>query len=83
MKRWNDSLAFCRCLWQWYPHFPTERDFIHIVLNYGDIQRHTQGGDLYLLGRFAQEWPRLQAGGLLLPDLLEFYWWLHTAVGKT
>ena len=36
----------------------------------------------YLLARFAQEWPQLQAGGLLLPDLVEFYQWLHTALSK-
>jgi hypothetical protein len=28
------------------------------------------------------EWPILQAGGLLLPKLVEFYQWLHTQLGK-
>ena len=73
-------ISFCRHFGLCYPHFPTEQDFIHSVLTSGDIQSHTQGGDLYLLDRFAQEWPQLQAGGLLLPDLLEFYQWLHTAL---
>jgi len=72
----NRSLELC------YPHFPTEQDFIHSVLSSGDICSYTQKGDLYLLGQFAQEWSRLQAGGLLLPDLVEFYQWLHTALGR-
>ena len=74
--------SFTRSLELYYPHFPTEQDFIHSVLSSGDICSYTQKGELYLLGRFAQEWPRLQAGGLLLPDLVKFYQWLHTALGK-
>ena len=74
--------VFCRSLDLNYPHFPTEQDFIHNVLSSGDIQSHSQGGNFYLLGHFAQEWPRLQAGGLLLSDLVEFYQWLHTALGE-
>ena len=70
----NRSLGLC------YPHFPTEQEFIHSVLSSGDIC--TQKGKLYLLGRFAQKWPQLLAGGLLLPDLVEFYQWLHKALGK-
>ena len=35
-----------------------------------------------LLSRFSMEWPRLQAGGLLLPKLVEFYQWLHTQLGE-
>ena len=72
----------CRRLQLCYPHFPSESDFTHSVLSSGDIRSHARGGELYLLARFAQEWPRLQAGGLLLPDLVEFYQWLHTALGK-
>ena len=71
-----------RRLQLYYPHFPSESDFTHSVLSSGDIQSHARGGELYLLARFAQEWPRLQAGGLLLPDLVEFYQWLHTALGE-
>ena len=73
---------FFRSLGPCYPHFPTEQDFIHSVLSSGDIQSHSQGGNFYLLGHFVQEWRWLQAGGLLLPDLVEFYWWLHTALGE-
>lgn len=74
---------FCRSLGLCYPHFPSEKEFTHSVLSSGDIQSHSQGGDLYLLGQFAQEWPWLQAGGQLLPDLVEFYQWLHTALGES
>ena len=69
--------------------FPNDRTpahlrnlYAHSVLSSGDIHSHVQDGDFYLLGKFAQEWPRLQAVGLLLPDLVEFYWWLHTALGE-
>ena len=71
-----------RCLEVCYPHFPTQQEFIHSVLSSGDIQSHVQGGDLYLLAQFAQELPRLQAGGQLLPDVVEFYHWLHTNFGE-
>jgi len=79
MLRW---FVCCRRLELRYPHYPSERDFTHSVLSSGDIRNQAQGGDLYLLARFAQEWPRLQAGGMLLPDLVEFYQWLHTALGE-
>ena len=82
VKFWCCVDSFNRSLGLCYPHFPTEQDFIHSVLSTGDIYSYTQKGKLYLLGRFAQEWPWLQAGGLLLPDLVEFYQWLHKALGK-
>ena len=31
----------------------------------------------YVLSRFALMYPRLKAGGALLPDLIEFYQWIH------
>eukprot|EP00731_Ephydatia_muelleri_P026790 Em0018g890a len=61
-----------------YPHFPTETDFIHNLLSSGDISLQKQGGGLYMLTQFALERPQLQAGERLLPDLVEFYLWLHT-----
>ena len=73
---------FYRHLRLCYPCFPSEQEFTHSVLSSDDIQSHTQDGDLYLLHQFTLEWPRLQAGGLLLPDLVEFYQWLHTALGE-
>ena len=65
-----------------YPHFPSEQEFTHSLLSFRDIQRHAQGRDLHLLTRFTQEWPRLQVGGLLLPDLVKFYQWLHSVLGE-
>ena len=65
-----------------YPQFPSEEDFTHRLLGSGDLQQHSEGGELMLLSRFSMEWPRLQAGGLLLPKLVEFYQWLHTQLGE-
>lgn len=33
---------------------------------------------LFVLHHFTQEWRMLQIGGVLLPDLVEFYQWIHT-----
>ena len=33
---------------------------------------------LYILSRFTLQLPRLQAAGALLPDLIKFYYWIHT-----
>ena len=61
-----------------YPHFPTEQEFTHSILSVGDLDQHSEGGKLCLLAKFSMEWRRLQRGGMLLPDLVEFYQWLHT-----
>lgn len=63
-----------RSLERHYPYFPTEKDFTHSVLSATDIEQN----NIALLSRFALEWRRLQAGGELLPDLVELYQWLHT-----
>ncbi len=68
----------CRYLGVHYPHFPSEADFVHRIVSYGELEQHSEGGELRGLSEFAQGWRRLQAGGLLLPDLVEFYRWLHT-----
>ena len=57
-----------------YPYYPSEKDFTHSVLSSSDIARD----NIALLSRFSLQWQRLQAGGELLPDLVEFYQWLHT-----
>lgn len=44
------------------------------MLSASDITRD----DIALLSRFSLQWRRLQVGGELLPDLVEFYQWLHT-----
>ena len=33
---------------------------------------------LYVITQFALEYPHLRAGGALLPDLIQLYWWMHT-----
>lgn len=71
-----------RCLELHYPQFPSEEDFTHRLLGTGDLMQHSEGGELMLLSRFSMEWPILQAGGLLLPKLVEFYQWLHTQLGR-
>ena len=63
-----------------YPHFPSEQEFTHCILSAGDLQQHSEGGKLRLLARFAMDWPRLQRGAVLLPDLVELYQWLHTNI---
>ncbi len=55
---------------------------MHRIVSYGELEQHSEGGDLRGLSEFAQGWRGLQAGGLLLPDLVEFYRWLHTELCK-
>ena len=42
-------------------------------VNVSDVT-HNQ---FYVLSKFALTYPRLRAGGALLPDLIEFYQWIH------
>ena len=42
--------------------------------NLNDVTRN----QFYVLSKFALTYPRLKAGGALLPDLIEFYQWIHT-----
>ena len=62
-----------RCLELHYPYYPSEKDFTHSILSSSD----TTHNDIVLLSHFSLQWQRLQAGGKLLPDLIEFYQWLH------
>ena len=80
--QYNYHTSAIRRLELHYPQFPSEEDFTHRLLGTGDLKQHSEGGELMLLSRFSMEWPRLQAGGLLLPKLVEFYQWLHTQLGK-
>ena len=43
-------------------------------VNLSDVTKNPH----YVLSKFALVYPRLKAGGALLPDLIEFYWWIHT-----
>lgn len=58
-----------------YPIFPSEKDLIHAILGEGEQQ---DGAELQWLSEFAMKQERLQVGGDLLPDLVEFYTWIHT-----
>ena len=69
---------FCRKLQEHYPNFPFEQEFKKSLFNEGDLIKHSEGGSLWLLSRFATQWQILQAGGALLPDLVEFYNWLDS-----
>lgn len=56
-----------------YPYFPSEHDLIHCILNTENIHQ----GNLSFLARFSLDWQRLTIGESLLPELVEFYLWLH------
>ena len=73
----------CRNLEVYYPHFPSVADFTHGILSYGgDLEQHSEGDELKVLSIFSQGWKTFQAGCILLPDLVEFYRWLHLNLGK-
>lgn len=63
-----------RKLEQCYPCAPNKYDFRKNLIS----ARQTSCSYLYLLDRFYVEQERLQIGGVLLPDLVEFYQWIHT-----
>ena len=55
-----------------YPyHFVTEQDLRHIVEDSSVTEKYP------LLSHFAKNLMVLQAGGVLLPELVEFYLWIH------
>lgn len=55
-----------------YPyHFINEQDLRHIT------EDHTISERYPVLTHFAKNLTKLQAGGALLPDLIEFYIWIH------
>ncbi len=58
-----------------YPIFPSEKDLLQAILGEGEQE---DGGELGVLSEFARKQERLQAGRDLLPDLVEFYTWIHT-----
>ena len=59
-----------------YPFPPTLQDFSHYVQEH--CLSNQERGPHELLVRFINRYPRLQAGGALLPSLIEFYQWIHT-----
>ena len=66
----------CRDLKSVYPFPPTLQDFSHYVQEH--CLSKQKRGPHELLVRFINRYPRLQAGGALLPSLIEFYQWIHT-----
>lgn len=54
-----------------------------LIHHEGDLSQHSKDGKLWLLSKFGTGWETLQAGGDLLPDLVEFYTWLHTNLTYT
>lgn len=72
------NLCHFRCLEEHYPTFPSTQDLTHSLLSSGDLQQLSEGGRLRFLTRFTMELSLLYKGGVLLPDLVKFYQWLHT-----
>ena len=62
---------------QHYPHPATENDYMKSLVEAIEANdcNYTH---LFALHQFTQEQKRLQVGGALLPDLVEFYKWIHT-----
>ena len=67
----------CRVLEVHFPHLPTEEEFSQSMLASVNLSNVTKNPH-YVLSKFALVYPRLKAGGALLPDLIEFYQWIHT-----
>ena len=70
----NTSLSIFRVLKANYPTVPTLKHFT----NYVEEQCKTLGFNYTILVKFMNRYPRLKAGGELLPYLIEFYVWIHT-----
>ena len=66
--------CFCRDWSKLYPHFPSEEDLIHYTQRSGIFQQHR------VLAMFAMDYQQLYCGGVLLPDLIKFYQWLHASL---
>ncbi len=64
-----------------YPTFPNENDLRHAVEQIPGVADPNH--ELHLLSLFVREQLRLRAGAAILPDLVEFYQWLHTEVAYT
>lgn len=63
-----------------YPYFPSEKDFMHSMVN--KEQHELEDDEIKFVSNFPIDLPKLHFGGLLLPDLVEFYRWLHTQLGE-
>ncbi len=65
-----------------YPSLPILDDFFNHIHKLGDLSR-IYSGDLYVLATFVMKQQTLLLGGHLLPDLIEFYNWLHSSFTLT
>ena len=68
---------YYRILEQHYPHPATENDYIKSLVDAIEAKNcnHTH---LFVLHQFTLKKQMLHLGGALLPDLVEFYQWIHT-----
>ena len=60
-----------------YPHPPTKNDYMKSLTDTTEAN-DCSSTHLLVLHQFVQEEKKLQMGGALLPDLVEFYQWIHT-----
>ena len=59
----------------YYPECATKETFLLQLLS--STRLHDPTGPLYVLYQFVLKRPLFNAGGKLLPDLVDFYLWLH------
>lgn len=61
-----------------YPQYPSYADLLHDLLREVDTGVCNAENDLFPLTQFALEYERLCIIGVLLPDLIKLYQWIHT-----
>ena len=62
---------------QSYPYPATENDYMNSLVNATE-KNSCSSTHLLALNLLTLERKKLQAGGTLLPDLIEFYRWIHS-----
>ena len=60
----------------WYPHFPADVTVLDSLLSLPDVQVKSQD-KVAVLSKFICKMPEIQTILPFLPDLIEFYQWLH------
>ena len=61
---------------RYYPHFPSMKELCQAMQSI-DVSS-PEKNIFYILSQFTLAYPRLKAGGALLPDLIYLYRWIHT-----
>ncbi len=79
MSLFFNAYIFFRKLANEYPSFPSVENFLYCTQQNDDISQLFHSGDLYVIATFVVQQKKLQCGGYLLPDLIEFYNWLHSS----